>query len=458
MNTNLPTSTRHTKQWITIFICLCGAFALAWIGRKQVHQANQTAIISDVSAEKILDGLSSSTPNNILGNALAKTISKTRRSIDKPENWIEIGDLLAQLERDTGESGYYASAEAAYQYALKLKPDATAAMTGMAWVTGGRHQFDKSIEWVNQALKVDPASVAAYGILGDAEVELGDYDAAFENYQKMSDLRPDLSSWSRGAHLLWLMGKSNQAKTLMTKAINAGAPYAENTAWCRARLAIMLFSEGAFVPAESALLPALDADSKNIHVLLAAAKIAAAQKKYNMAANFYQSVLNGHSNQEALAGLGDLMAIQGKPKEAEEFYQKVEALHADQAKSGTHDHGFMAKFYADHDRNLLEALRMAEEHKLTKNVTEADTLAWVYYKNKLIPQAVAAMKRALSHKTPDAEMHYHAGLIAKAFGDYPAAKRHLEQSVGQNPDFSLLQAPIALRTLTDVTTTTNASN
>ena len=46
-----------------------------------------------------------------------------------------------------------------------------------------------------------PTARRAYGLLGDAAVEMGDYEAAFKHYQKMLDIRPDLSSYSRGAHL-----------------------------------------------------------------------------------------------------------------------------------------------------------------------------------------------------------------------------------------------------------------
>ena len=84
-------------------------------------------------------------------------------------------------------------------------------MNGMAWVAGGRHVFDQSIEWANRALKIDPGNAPARGIIGDAALELGDYDRAFDEYQKMMDLRPDLSSWSRGAWLLWLTGNPSKA-------------------------------------------------------------------------------------------------------------------------------------------------------------------------------------------------------------------------------------------------------
>ena len=317
-------------------------------------------------------------------------------------------------------------------------------------MTGGRHQFEKSKAWANRALKYDPEHTAAYGILGDAALEVGDYDAAFEHYQKMMDLRPDLSSLSRGAHLLWVTGDKSKALWLMGKAIDAGAPFAENTAWCRTRMANMLFHDGALLAAEKAIQPSLDAGLKHPHLLLIAARIAAAKADFPAAESYYQTILQTGPDQQALAGLGDLMTARGNFLEAENFYLQVEAIHAGHLDNGTHDHGFMARFLADHDRNPVEALRMVEEHKLTRNVQEADTLAWVYLKNGKLPQAIAAMKKALSQKTPDAEIHYHAGMIASAHGDFTSAKKHLEKALTMNPNFSLIQAPIALKKLQEL--------
>ena len=107
----------------------------------------------------------------------------------------------------------------------------------------------------------------------------------------------------------------------------------------------------------------------------------------------------------------------------------------------------MAKFYADHDRKLVEALRLAEQHKLTRNVLEADTLAWVYFKNGDQPRAIEAIKRALSRSTQDAEMHFHAGMIAATAGDRVSAQQHLQQALSYNPQFSVLLAPVAVQTL-----------
>jgi len=87
-----------------------------------------------------------------------------------------------------------------------------------AWVLSGRHEFEQSVEWANKALKVDANRADAYGLLGDAASEMGDYDAAFEHYQKMLDLKPDIASYSRSAHLLFITGGFKKATLLMSKA------------------------------------------------------------------------------------------------------------------------------------------------------------------------------------------------------------------------------------------------
>ena len=381
-----------------------------------------------------------------LTQALAKAREKPRRAMA----WANLGDALAQKLRDSANLKYYDYAEMAYRQALQLDPRSVDAMNGIAWVAGGRHVFDQSIEWANRALKIDPGNAPARGIIGDAALELGDYDQAFDEYQKMMELRPDLSSWSRGAWLLWLTGNPSKAQWLMQKAIKAGAPYAENTIWCRAKLATMLFQDGALLPAEQALAPALAAAPRNPQVLLVAGRIAVARRDFATATRNFQTVLDTAPNHEALAALGDLSAANGEQEKAEQYYKKVEALHAAHLASGGHSHMLMAKFYADHDRNVVEALRLAEQRKLTRNVLEADILAWVYFKSGDLPHARNAIKRALSHDTPDAEMHYHAGMIAAASGDPGAAQREFGKAFSLNPKFSLLQAPIAHRMLDQV--------
>lgn len=404
------------------------------------------------SAEEILALLP--TADAAQGQTVGAAIAHVRKSPGDAVRWVTLGNVLAQAQRDSSAPSYYEFAEMTYLHALEINPKSAAAMAGMAWVTGGRHTFDQSIQWAEKALALEAGNAAAVGIIGDAEVELGDYDQAFEHYQKMMDLRPDLSSWSRGAHLLWLTGEKDNATQLMARAIQAGAPFAENTAWCRARLAMMEFQIGGTDAASEILEPALAASSRNIHVLLAAGRIATAREDFSAARKHYATILEAGPNHDALTALGDLSAREGYSDAAEKYYAQVEALHAAHVAGAVHDHMQMAKFYADHDRNPVEALRMAEQHKLTRNVIEADTLAWVYFKNGDLPRASEAMQRALSRKTPDAEMQFHAGMIAAAAGDRATAQQHLQEALNGNPRFHVLLAPIAAKALTQLASTT----
>ncbi len=157
---------------------------------------------------------------------------------------------------------------------------------------GSRHEFERSIEWAKKALRSIRDSHAAYGLLGDAAVEMGDYEAAFRHYQRMLDIRPDLSSYSRGAHLLFLTGDTRKASWLMQKAIAAGATHAENTAWCRAQLALMHWHTGALLAAEQAARGrSLALRPANYHLLAAMGRIKAARKDYAAAIEYYQKAM-----------------------------------------------------------------------------------------------------------------------------------------------------------------------
>ena len=447
-----PTPVRRGNVKITaIVLCIATAFALAFIlkPRGTVDRPYGSAA---PTIDDILASIPQSQGDSASEKGVIEAVARVRNKPTEPHSWVSLGDTLAQRLRDSSDQTYFECAEKVYLQALRLDPKWADAMNGMAWVTGGRHRFPESIEWANKALKIAPDSADAHGILGDAAVEMGDYDLATDYYQKMMDLRPDLSSWSRGGYLLWLTGDSPKAIQLMEQAIRAGAPFAENSIWCRAKLATMHLHAGDLSAAAGILEPSLRVQSRNPQILLAAARLAVASRDFEVAEKYFRMLLEKGPNHDALVGLGDLRAIKDDKAGAESFYVQVDALHAAHQASGVHDHVQMAKFLADHDRNLIEALRLAEQHKLTRNVIEADVLAWVYLKNGDNTRAIEAIKRALAHNTPDAEIHYHAGMIAAAAGDIEAATRHLQKAIAMNPEFSLLQARAARRALEKIGT------
>ncbi len=455
-----PASTAGWRRSLNVLLFTAGLGAVCFAvsaGRRNpavpVNSGVAASVLApDTGFESILSALPAA-GSAASGQAVRAAAAQVLAHPAKAAPWVHLGDALAQCQRETLSPVWYEQAEKAYREALKRDASLTDAMAGLAWVYGGRHQFDLSVLEAERVLTLDPAHATSYGIIGDAAVELGEYDKAFVAYQKMMDLRPDLSSWSRGAHLLWLTGQQSRAVMLMEQAVRSGGPFAENTAWCRARLALMLFHDGALVPAAQALEPVLAKETRNLQVLLAAGRIAAARGAFPEAERHYRRVLENGPNHEALTGLGDLAAVQNFPAEAEDFYARVESLHQLHRQTGVHDHMEMARFLADHDRQPVEALRLALEHGEVRNAFEADTLAWVYFRNGNQPKAIEFIKRALKNNPPDAGIHYHAGCIAAAAGDRIAAQNHLQQAISRNAGFSLLQGPQAAKLLEDLGST-----
>jgi hypothetical protein len=108
----------------------------------------------------------------------------------------------------------------------------------------------------------------------------------------------------------------------------------------------------------------------------------------------------------------------------------------------------LALFYADHERQPAEALRLAREDMRTRGGVYADdALAWTLYKNQRLVEAKRASARALRLGTEDASFHYHAGMIAAGLGRRRTATRHLARALAVNPHFDLRQAPLARTTL-----------
>ena len=380
--------------------------------------------------------------------AIARWTQRTTIAANDPEAWTSLGDAFMQKARETADPGYYRRAEAAYQKALGVGPRHVGALAGMAWVQGALHEFEQSVEWATKALAVDPAYQPAHGLLGDAALEMGDYDLAFKHYQKMLDLRPDLSSYSRGAQVLWVTGNQRKAVWMMDKAVNAGGSYAENTAWARAQLALLLWSQGALLPAEQVLEAALKATPGNHHVLAAMAKIKTARGDYAAAIDHYKRAIAVVPQFETVVALGDLYAVTGQKDEAEKQYALVETINRLNRAAGVRTDLQMAKFYADHDRNVAQAAQEAEAASRTRKTVYAfDTLAWSYCKAGRYEEARSAIRKALAQHTPDAEILFHAGMIYARLGDRVTAQKFLYEALSVNPHFHPAHAATAAATL-----------
>lgn len=365
--------------------------------------------------------------------------------------WSRVGDAFMQKARETADASAYARAESAYRQALILNPRYANALAGMAWVSSSRHEFETSIEWARKTLAVDAGRVEAHGLLGDAAAEMGNYDQAFEHYQKMLDLRPDVASYSRGSRILYLTGDMKKAMFLMQKALGAGATYPEHIAWCTAQMALLEFAQGAYLPATQLLTGALQKHPTNYQLLAAMGKLKAAMKDYPAAIDFYRQAQAIVPQHEVAVALGDLYALRGKTEDANRQFALVDTIYKLNVANKVVGDLQMALFLADHDLDLPLALRLAEaEYRTRPTVYAADALAWCYFKSGNFAEAKKYILKAVRLHTPEAIFAYHQGAILAKTGDLAGARKALYQSLSQNPNFDPRAAPAAVKLLQDL--------
>lgn len=397
--------------------------------------------------------------------AIERWSRRTESSPQDSQAWVNLGNALMQRSREQTAGGLLARAEAAFERALTIESNRVEALVGLAWVHNTEHEFDAGTRYARQALAADPRNQDAYALLGDAAVEWGDYDEARDHYQKALDLAPNLASYSRAAHLLWLTGDTRRAKWLMQKAIAAGGPHAENTAWCRAELGLMLFNEGALLPAEQELEAALAAAPRNAHVLAAMGRVRAARGDLPGAIDLYARAIEVAPQHTSLAAMADLCTLIGDEEKAAQAFQRVLDYHANHAHEPDSHHGHepnagqddvhgdaeLARFLADHDRDLPRALAEAEAAWLRfKNVGVTAILAWCQHKNGRHEEARRTIQKALRWGTPDPGLFYRAGLILAAAGDKPGGQKLLYRALSLNPYFDPLQARLAAARLKEL--------
>jgi tetratricopeptide (TPR) repeat protein len=376
---------------------------------------------------------------------LEKQIAKTPQSLPIRNRlaWAYI-----QKGRETGDVAYFTRAERLLEKSLGAAGTNGEALGLRAWVALFKHEFKEAVVWGEKARAAQPKVSFHYGILSDASLEMGDYPKAIEAAQTMVDLNPDQGSYSRAAHLRSLHGDPEGAIELWQKAIRAGSPAAENTAWCQVELGEEYFNIGKLKEAEAAYHEALKTFPGYHRAAAGLARLRVAEGKEVEAEALYRQAIEAIPYPHYLAPLGDLYSKMGKSEEAKKQYALVEQIaKLDQVNQVLYNRD-LALFYADHDRNLDEALRLIErEAAVRKDIYTDDVLGWVYYKSQRYPEAEKAAKEALRLGTKDPRLLYHAGMIARAVGKEKEARHLLNQALSLNPHFHPVYAQNARQTL-----------
>ena len=152
---------------------------------------------------------------------------RVRQNPGDVDGYTVLGAAYLQKARDTGDPSYYGKAQAVFDEALRRDPQNVEALIGAGTLANARHQFRAALAIGERARALNPHVPRIYGVIADAQTELGKYDAAVATLQTMVDMRPDLSSYSRVSYARELHGDLEGAVEAMQAAVSAGGPRSE---------------------------------------------------------------------------------------------------------------------------------------------------------------------------------------------------------------------------------------
>jgi len=249
--------------------------------------------------------------------AIPKLQEMLKSEPKNPDLNAALGQAYLQKARETGDPSYYTKGEQLFERALDANADHVEALIGKASLAMSRHQFAKARDIALRAAEINVYSATARGILADAYVQLRDYDNAVRVLDEMVRLKPNLSSYSRISYMRELKGDTEGAIYAMEMAIQAGAPDAENTAWCIVQLGNLHLGRSRLGQAEEAYHAALRRFPNYVHAYAGLAKVSAARKDYDSAAEYYRKAIDSVPMPEFLIGLSVVYRKMGKPDEAQ---------------------------------------------------------------------------------------------------------------------------------------------
>jgi tetratricopeptide (TPR) repeat protein len=365
--------------------------------------------------------------------------------------YYRLGDAYIQKARESGDITYMNLAEKALQKCLEIAPEHSGAARHLAYAMYMRHAFDEAIIQAQKAVELDPTNSHAYGILGDAYLEIGSYEAAAHTYQRMIQLEGNLYAYSRMSGLKSLQGDTDGAIADLERAIQLGQAQErppEGIAWAMWQLGNEYFALGKLSAAEAQHLEALKTFPDYYRALAGLAQVRAAQQRYPEAIELYRKAIAIVPLPDHAAALGDVYTKMGRAEEGQKQYELVEYIGYLNTLNKVLYNRELAYFYADHDRKLPEALDLAKrELEVRKDVYAYDVLAWALYKNNRPQEALAAMTEALKLGTKDARLFFHAGMIHHRLGERAQARDYLRQALATNPHFHILHVEVAEHTL-----------
>lgn len=352
---------------------------------------------------------------------------------------VNLAELYLARTRISGDVADIERASEAVARALAVDPSLTAARLLRAQAAYAAHDFQTAEADALAVLASTTDAPEAVAVLGDAQLELGDYDGAEVTYARLAELANGPAVDARLARLAAVTGRLGDARALAaaaTAAAAGGGTPRTSLAWYHGLEAALAYQAGDLDAAADAWSASLEAWTGSAAAHAGLGRAQAAMGDLDAARKSLERATAIQPLPEALALLADIRALAGDEDAAAiartTFVAAAELAGQDRA---------LARFLADRGEDPDRAVRLARaDLNGRSDVYAHDTLAWALFAAGRPREADAEMRLALAAGTEDAVLDYHAGMIAAALGRGDEARRLLAAALERNPGFDVVQA------------------
>ena len=346
--------------------------------------------------------------------ALAET--EIAKEPKRASGYNRLAVAYTRRARETSDTSYYDKGEEALKKSFEIEPDNLEARKTTAWLAMGKHDFSLALEIAKKLNAKNPDDASIYGILADANVELGNYDAAEKAVQTMLNLRPaTVVSLSRASYLRELFGDLDGAIDLMSKACEmAGYDEREDRAWMLTQVAQLERKRGNRTEAERVVREALQLFPGYHYALGALSRIMIDSGKFEEAVVLEQERFGAAPHAENGFALAVAQHKAGHLEESKKSFQSFELNSLRETESKDNSNHELIVYYADYADQPEKALEIAKREVLRRSdVHTLDAYAWALHVNGKHEEASKQMKRALAVGVKDPDILVHARSIAE---------------------------------------------
>src|SRR5215510_6260213 len=388
-----------------IVLLIGAAVVIGLLLRRRTHSAEnkgpQTALLTELAPCRI--ALTPTRGDQAIDAEIAR-LRKQIPNLSAPLPAIErLGWLLVKKARKTFDNGYYKLAEQCAACLDATNPKSPEALLLRAHVLQSLHRFSEAEISARELLKTRERPFD-YGVLGDVLIDQGRVREGVTAYQKMVDLRPDLQSYTRAAHVRWLTGDLSGASELMKLATAASSPNdPEAGAWAYTRWALYQLQDGQTKAALQSCSAALSLQADYAPALFLKGRVLLFSNQVAEALSDLKKAVSLNALVEYQWTLADALRKSGDVAQA----STVEARLISGA--AAEDPRSFSLYLATRQENINLALQLAEQELNNRqDVFTHDAVAWAMCASGRQQEAQQQMTQALAEGTRDARLFLHA--------------------------------------------------